>query len=160
MSLSQETSVPRYVRSGPGRLYRLYRESCDGLAAEMFGSEWSEWTPLLYAVAQGAWYARGSLTKCPSASGVYELRVSDESGYVCVYLGKTSNLRRRMFAYAWRGSHLSPLLAGELSGGRRVEARWCLHADPTLVEKLMLCRIDYAWNTAGNGAVRAYSTCA
>lgn len=136
------------------RLGRLVREQCDGFAAEMFGSVWTEWTPLLFAMRDGHWFRRASMRKVPRDPCVYELVIARDSQRVAVYLGKTRNLRRRLFAYAWRGSHLAPLLQEALAKGWRVETRWMEHKDPRLVEWLMLKRFDYAWNAGENGATR------
>lgn len=136
------------------RLGRLVRERCDGFAAEMFGSVWTEWTPLLFAIRDSHWYRRASLARVPRTPCAYELAVYRNGRRVAVYLGKTTCLRRRLFAYAWRGSHLAPLLQEALARGDRIDVKWMEHKDPRLVEWLMLKRFDYAWNAGENGTTR------
>lgn len=133
----------------PGRLYRLRRSDTDGFPAEFFGSEWTDWRPLLYPERSGVWYARANL-RAPPESGVYEISLVnlDSHRRHVVYLGSTKNLRRRMWSYAWRGSHLSPLLKQSLDQGDRVDVRWFVSRMHETAEMLALKRFEYRFNLA------------
>lgn len=143
---------------------RVLRETfADGWPAEMYGSEWSSWRPLLYPVQREVWFQRSAhVSRVPAVPAVYELGIvkSVEDAVAsreCVYLGKTQNARRRTFSYAWRGSHLSPLLHRALLAGHRVDFRYMTVADAAkarTIETLVLARFDYAWNVELNGQVR------
>lgn len=139
---------------------RVLRESFpDGWPGEMYGSVWSSWRPLLYPIQEQIWFKRSDhVRRIHRGPGVYELALSDSNNQrLCVYLGKTANVRRRAFSYAWRGSHLSPLLHRALMQGCCVDFRYLsleTEARAKLVESLTLARFDYAWNVDLNGSVR------
>lgn len=137
------------------RLYRVKRESCDGFPAEFFGSRWSEWRPLLFGKRRDVWFESSPMRDVTRQSALYELAVTDSDGTrTVVYLGSTGNLRRRMFAYRWRGSHISPLLYDALDKGLRVDARWMYVAQHKTFERIALLRFDYLWNASLNGTLR------
>lgn len=126
----------------------MSRAESDGFAAEMFGSVWTEWVPLLFPKRSDVWFERGNMRGFTRHEAIYELSLYDEGKRTVVYLGKTKNLRRRMISYAWRGSHLSPLLMAALGEEKRVDARWFLTSKSNCAERLVLHRFEYAWNIA------------
>lgn len=86
----------------------------------------------------------------------YELGIGGPrgGGIRIVYVGETSNEKRRVAAYACHGSHLSKIVASHLRDG------WCLYyracalkskRAAVIMQNNLLARWKYDWNIMLNG---------
>jgi hypothetical protein len=81
----------------------------------------------------------------------YELSIAGSRGgnRHIVYVGETSNERKRIIAYASHGSHLSEIVHTHLSDGWHLHYRACAASSKREAVRLqddLLSRWDYDWN--------------